>query len=256
MNLGNIARKTVGMIKLLLVPIVIVTGLIIGTILVRIVNDTYDEVTAPTLVSTVQKEEALPAFEESDFNNQHADMQSAILGLYFQDNQGVLRFHCTAFVVSNKYALTAAHCVANDSGNMTKDRIYIYDSSLVNTGIIGKAVSMNGRGDFGVILGDFSNFHKLKVNSSTGFANQKGPFFSCGFPWGALPMVCQEFVPKMPFYDKVAGMGFLTPGMSGGPTIDQSTMLVTGINVEIHEGFVAISPVIGIWAALRIEQHP
>lgn len=243
-------------VKYILGPVLIIGLFVSAILLYNVTQEIYTQVTAPHRVASLQGMDQLPAFEESDFESQNDLMEPPILGLYFQDEKGVLRFHCTAFVVSNIYAITAAHCLENARGNLTVDNIYIYNLELVNTGIVGHAASMNSRGDFGAILGDFHNFRKLRVSNAYGFGGHKGPFGACGFPWGSLPLVCQSFEPAAPYYDKVMGHGFLTPGMSGGPVIDLETSDVVGVNVEVHEGFVAISPVIGIWGALRIERKP
>ena len=237
--------------------IAITVSLVTAVFVIRAAMDFYDDVSEP--IYGIQRQamsDKLPPFVISDFDQQLPGplMKSAVIGLYAYEKQSKkIEFRCSAFVVSNQYAVTAAHCLVDENYNLIKDDIHVHDNDLTDTTIVAKAAVINVRADLAMIIGDFSDFHKFRMNTTTGLIGLKGPFYSCGFPWGATPPICNLFQAKGPYYDKVAGFGFMQPGMSGGPVIDQSTGLVGALNAGVDKGFVVVSPVTGLFGALEID---
>jgi hypothetical protein len=196
----------------------------------------------------------LPQFVASDIDQNNPSKEEAVIALFRMHGKGShakLEFHCTAFVISDKLAVTAAHCLVNEEDyNMTKDDITIKNADLKDTKVIAHAAAINVRADMGVITGDFSNFNKMKMRED-GLLGSGGPFLTCGFPWGAKPM-CSVFQPESNFYTEVQGKGNIYPGMSGGPVVDLSCGMVVGINTEAIDGHVVVAPTNGIFGALEI----
>jgi len=160
-------------------------------------------------------------------------------------------FFCSAFVISDDYALTAAHCIDKD-GTLSTEEIFIESSTMEDTGTTAIPAAMNLRGDIGAIVGDFKNFKKLRVEvPPLGFLGKKGPFVACGYPYGDQ-LLCVNFIPSGTEYFSVIGGGFLFPGMSGGPVIDASSGTVAGVNCYVSTGFVGIGNLTGVFASLDI----
>lgn len=245
-------RSLFNLVKAFIYTIAGITMIAAVVLLIRGVNEFADVLESVT-AEQVQTLENLPPFESRDIlTNDLTHQYNSLIGIYRKDEKGKLQFHCSAFVVSNKYAITASHCLVEADGQMTKGEIYVYNSDLRDTKVIAKAASINTRSDQGAMIGDFRNFFKIRMNTDKGFMNLTGPYLACGFPWGATPPSCLPFKPQSGYYAETRGEGYLYPGMSGGPVIDTITNLVAGINTEVHDGFVVVSPVIGLWGALEI----
>lgn len=176
-----------------------------------------------------------------------------LIALYRKNLSGEWIFHCSAMVVTNSYALTASHCLRDESGELTTEEIQVRTAELsLKNSLIVKAASMNPRADLGIVLGDFSQFQKALV-ARRGFWNHDGPYVNCGFPYGETPPVCIPFVPVTNHFFMIKGAGQLYPGMSGGPVIDTTMNEVVGLNLLADDGFVAVAPMIGFLGALQLE---
>lgn len=193
----------------------------------------------------------LPVFDQSDITRNSPEKHVSLIAI-MKEESGKIEFHCSAFVISDKLAVTAAHCVIDENGFLEKDELIIVDTKDIDTKVRAKPAAANLRADMAVITGDFSGFNKAQM-SGTGFINAPGPFGTCGFPWGAFPALCTDFVPKANYYAEEKGDGHIFPGMSGGPVIDYTTGLIVGINTEIHDGFVSVAPTMGILGALELK---
>lgn len=186
----------------------------------------------------------------------------AIIRLH--DKKG--QFFCSGFVVDASYAVTAAHCLSDDLGFLMKGSIQIRDSDG-SALTLAKAAGLNHRLDYGVIVGDFSNFNHLEMDASTSFFHptetKKFSFFSeekevksfkaCGYPQGQRDVYCSEFSPKQSYFFQVAGLGQVFPGMSGGPVMDAKTGEAVGVISAMSEGAAIITPVTGILGNFDLE---
>jgi Trypsin-like peptidase domain len=202
--------------------------------------------------------ENLPVLDLSDSAKNSKDKKDPIIALLRKDSRlgDKVYFDCTAFVISDKYAMTAAHCLKDeqDEDVMTGAEIIVKDVNFKDDGIRAKAAVFNSLDDVGLITGDFSKFNKLILNEGPGgFYGAIGPYRACGFPWGANPGACLPFTPQRTYFYHVAGTGALFPGMSGGPVLDLTTGKVVAINASVGDGIVVVIPTIGIWGALEIE---
>jgi hypothetical protein len=174
-----------------------------------------------------------------------------LISIYRKIN-GKFTFYCTAFVVTDKYAITAGHCLLSHKGDLTKDIIQVRDPKLKETGVYAKAASINTRADLGVITGDFRTFKKFAIDAD-GLLSKPGPFYACGFGYGNAPPQCYPFKPTGIYGFAIKGNGFMYPGMSGGPVIDRATGAIVGVNIEVGDSFVVAAPLVGFLGALELE---
>lgn len=183
----------------------------------------------------------------------------AIVKMYQKDEDGDIDFHCSATVISNKYAITAGHCVvkynSNSGYNELNPKPYIIKNHLdEETGTTAVAVgAFYGRGDVGLLFGDFRGFKKMLVGVRPGgMAQHSGPFLNCGFPSGGS-LACYQFIPIGPYYGLIKGKGYVYAGMSGGPVVDASISSVVGVNSEMGNEYAAVSPFPGFFDDLKIK---
>lgn len=171
-------------------------------------------------------------------------------------------FFCSGFVVDAVYAVTAAHCLVDELGFLTKRTLRIESSEgeLLTTA---KAAGLNNRVDYGIITGDFSNFKHLDMTSSVSFfdataaaafVNLTSPEYKiCGYPQGQKKLFCASFAPTSPYFSQIMGIGQAFPGMSGGPVLN-ATGEAVGIVSAMSDGGAIITPVIGILGNFGVEQ--
>ena len=159
---------------------------------------------------------------------------------------------CSGFVISNSYAVTAAHCLVDEDGNMKNAEeikvrsieIVEEDGTKQQTIMPIEIVGLSLATDYALLIGDFSDFTTLKINTGASAINEiKGtqllpgisvPMFAVGFPLGgsepmALPQQnCQTLG------ETIMCQGIMFRGCSGGFLIDPITGVVVGINHAIN----------------------
>lgn len=171
------------------------------------------------------------------------------------------RSMCSAFVISNEYAMTAAHCVVANYGNfdkkqaLIKDPLDVYDTKGELTKTTVKAVAAVVYTDIALLKGDFQEFSKLMVDYK-GFlvGSTSGPFVVCGFPYGVKDLVCKPFLPAIEDNSfMIIGNGVLFRGMSGGPVIDMSKGVVIAINEAVTSNGPRVTPVLGFFTIIGLE---
>jgi hypothetical protein len=204
---------------------------------------------------SVQVAENLPDFKEPDLTQNSTLKWDPIIRLQdFEDR----KFHCTATVVSDNYAVTAGHCVVDEDGRLMKKTTFeVYDVKITDTGIQATAAGTEERGDYGLITGDFRQFKKIQMNTSVvGIESRlEHDFILCGYPYGDV-LLCKEFHVKQNSYFMIRGNGILYPGMSGGPLLDKNTGEVVGVNSSVNDPGIDIAPLMGVLPHFGIRYIP
>jgi hypothetical protein len=258
---SRLLRSLRGLVRLLgkitlgfvqgLVALMVIVGLTMIVKSTCVLIDQIAEIEVP--VEGTFTMEKMPPFKASEMGTEPKKAKNGMIAIYRKDDKGKWQFNCTAFVVTNVYAMTAGHCL-NDhkTGYLTKEAIQVRLLDLKETTMIVHAASMNITADIGIVTGDFRQFQKNYINRD-GFFGLKGPFVTCGFPYGDSPPQCIPFVPQSNYRFAIKGQGFVYPGMSGGPTYDVTTHMVVGINAAAGDGFVLVAPMIGFLGALELK---
>lgn len=144
---------------------------------------------------------------------------------------------CSAFVVSEHYAITAQHCLDPFQTSI------VLSSTNKEQIIVGKILSVDNRTDQALIMGDFSSFKPLKMGMVEGKKNLR----SCGYAYGG-DLVCFKYKADNNWGFMLKGKGYLYPAMSGGPLVDLKTNTVVGINVAVRENDLIHSSLINFWS--------
>lgn len=186
--------------------------------------------------------------------NSPADTYGALLRLVSLERG---RTFCSATVVSHTLAITAAHCLVDETGLMVTtifgaigEDIFGSKSRPVEV----RAVAAHVGADYAIIQGDFSGFSTVKVldRPQSVLLLFDAPLLACGYPYNSTATCYPVGKPIVPFLGQLRSGGLMFPGMSGGPVIDISTNTLTAVNSRIGDGFVVISPVVGIFDNLDV----
>lgn len=205
----------------------------------------------------IQVLDNLPKF--GSFDKMETPQFRPIIILADKDNK---RF-CSATVVDNNYAITAAHCLT-DNGRMTKENIHVYSDTGNLVLQDAHAAGIEQRVDYGLVKGDFSQFILMAASfdTSVGELMNLGPLISCGFPHGQLRLFCNLFQNIAPYNLAYTGFSEMFPGMSGGPVVVNSPNgpILIGINQAVEGDITTrqpsnsiFTPIMGLLAAFDID---
>jgi hypothetical protein len=161
------------------------------------------------------------------------------------------RFFCSAFVIDDNYALTAAHCIVDEFNTLKKDiPINVYDLNNIKT-IVAYPASVNKRRDLGLVIGDFRGFNSAVLDESKIEFKEDYVVTSCGFPFGQQDLYCPEITIKGNTFFGLRGKGIIFPGMSGGPVLYNGK--VVAVNSAVAEDHVILMPLIGALSSLGVK---
>ncbi len=154
---------------------------------------------------------------------------------------------CSGTVIKNDIILTAAHCVRGYGP------IEIRARDNVNRGTLAQPIMGTPQLDQAILRGDFTIFETRPFISEPGKlldkAKKNTRYISCGYPFNG-DLFCNETIFQR--YDNFAWAmdGMLIPGMSGGPTMTTSGIVV-GVNVAVDRELSMITPIYNILERLN-----
>lgn len=170
------------------------------------------------------------------------------------------RFFCSGVVISDSLILTAAHCVVRENplsmlfGPDIVRRVEIRSINGQPLGIYADLAAANPRQDVALLSGSFSEFDHMNVEVKPqaiedSFLHSKH-LKACGYPAGGK-LVCSTITSVRHMNFGFGANGFLYPGMSGGPVIDEETGNVIGLNTAVDGERVYLSPTEELFNQLR-----
>jgi S1-C subfamily serine protease len=188
----------------------------------------------------------LPKAQLSLADGNTKEKEQAILHLHNKDGF----FFCTAFVIDDNYAVTAAHCLVDEVGNS----IRVHTSSDAFTGLLATVAGYDQRSDQGLLLGDFKAFNKVRMETETAEAAYATVLLTCGFPHAQKSVLCTPFEVIGAEDFMVAGKhAAMYPGMSGGPVVNLETGHIVAINSAVEGDHALVAPTIGLYGMFGIE---
>jgi S1-C subfamily serine protease len=171
------------------------------------------------------------------------------------NTEGKKRFICSGTVVSNAYVITAGHCLHKHNGlGIDITQKYFVESNDRTISVETKAAAIHYNMDYGLLLGDFTKFQKMKIDPlQKGFIGKQGPFAACGYPLGGSDHCGFFSIVDFTGYRNAAPAIQLYPGMSGGPVIDLNTKHLVGINSAVSQGYSLFAPFVNFFGVFNIE---
>lgn len=151
---------------------------------------------------------------------------------------------CSGVVIDEHYALTAAHCFNNIQTKYFKFMVRSIGYAIQTEAKLAATVNYM---DIAVIRGDFKLFKNFKTTSTmTGTK-----FRACGFPHGGINYFCTSLTNLTPQLFSIGARGFVYPGMSGGPVLNENNEVI-GIISYSSRGHIGFYPIINILSYLGV----
>lgn len=186
-------------------------------------------------------------FNTQDILSNSSAKSNAIVRLHTLDN----RFFCSGTVISDRYVLSASHCLVNVLGKMRDEKLYIVSQDRMN---VQEAipVAVESMTDLALIEGDFRTFNKMKVLVDPGDLNLNDNFKTCGYALGSPQITCYPINIKGNQYFSLLGDSILFKGMSGGNLFDLDKNLIVAINTAVTENGTIFSPIVGLFTLFQV----
>lgn len=156
-------------------------------------------------------------------------------------------FVCSAVIVSEEYALTAAHCISNN-GKISHGGYVLAnkEETYFAPSIIAFAY---GYHDIALLYGNYSAFHRKAVDWTGQLLNNKMAK-SCGYPQGQTALLCNDYEILGNKFFFLRGNGHIFQGQSGGPVMVGD--IVIGVNSHVSFSTVMAGPVVGMQEMFRV----
>lgn len=181
-------------------------------------------------------------------------------GLDQSNNNAIIRLvqngrtFCSGVVVSDEYIITAAHCIRGAPAN--EPIIEIRTNNNKPSGIMASVLSYNERGDTAILKGNFGMLPTMEVEDDPSEIHRSmlsDSIITCGYPWGSGRLTCTKMSRIRRAFFSYAGIGYLYPGQSGGPTIDLDTGKVLAVNQAVSETEIIVNPLAEVFKDLLNE---
>lgn len=155
---------------------------------------------------------------------------------------------CSAVVIDDHYALTAAHCVVNTFQRLNTDLVFsVFDEQGIFTFISAKPVAANLSRDVALLKGNFSAFSYASVDfAGVDSLDFEDSLLSCGFPSAQELLYCAKwrFKGSYDFREVAAGVT-IQKGCSGGPVFNKYGRVI-GVNSAVFGERFLIGPIVGV----------
>lgn len=153
---------------------------------------------------------------------------------------------CSAVVISDIYALSAAHCATNTFGFMVDEPILVLSKNNLYSGVKAKFIAIEKYRDVALLKGDFKEFNTRVPNFNYSIGDSYSLYTACGFP-GNSDFHCATLKFVKNNFSKYEMSGEpIFQGMSGGPVYDVLNGYIIGVNSAISKDNVIIGPLVGL----------
>lgn len=162
---------------------------------------------------------------------------------------------CSAVVIDDRYALTAAHCVTNFFNRLDTSIVFsVFDEEGNFTFRSAKPVAAHLGRDVALLTGDFKNFAYVKVDFMGIDPLDVGDqLTSCGFPSAQELVYCVRWKLSGSYDFRHLARGVtIQKGCSGGPVLNRFGNVI-GVNSAVSGEDFLIGPVVGVFNDFGIE---
>jgi hypothetical protein len=166
------------------------------------------------------------------------------------------RPHCTAFVVSNKYAVTALHCVMDDIATVMAGEFValpntqLFDADNRALRDVKVHPPRDPRMDVAVLEGWFWDFKKLPMSRDYNDLAPGNTLVTCGYPFMTNILKCNDLESKGNFMQALGATGYMIFGYSGGPVTYNGKVIA--VNSGLAEGTIVVAPALAMEALFNL----
>ena len=154
---------------------------------------------------------------------------------------------CSATVISDAYALTAAHCVVDNRNRLVDNTFDVYDEEDTKVDIKAEAVALDLARDIALVKSDFSDFYIAQVESRS-ILPAGMDVMSCGFGADGYPACVTLKLAGNMVFRYVGTGGLIFQGFSGGPLLAENPNggqqpVIIGVNSAVVSPGVLFGPI-------------
>lgn len=201
-----------------------------------------------TIAFLVKAVSATPRSNELDTSIVRLIMLPSVSG------DGKSHFVCSGVVISKTLIATAAHCLRGAPRD--QPILEVRDMSDIPQKVEASLLALSEQADYALLTGDFGLFRTREVETDTEtleniFMNKDANLIACGYPHGGR-LVCSKVSKIKRIIFSFSALGFLIPGMSGGPVINLANGKVVAVNTAMNDDRMILSPLFELFTSLEI----